>query len=298
MLISSKSVMVGALAIWVTAVPCFGQTSKEAPSQESASPEQSQLLKSTEVFVRDLFGWGPAMQVKLGPLSQSRVADFYVVPIHVTVNNQEESGEVYVTKDAKTLLRGEMFDMSVDPFAENRAKIHLEGSPTKGPANARVTLVEFADYECPHCAALYQDLKSLETRYPQVRVVYKDFPLTQIHPWAETAALGGRCAFEQSPAAFWKVHDLIFDNQELLSAENIWDKLMEYANQAGLNGETFKTCLSSPEAQKAVEASHAEGVSVGVNSTPTVFVNGRPIPGGDPATLEQYIDFELASKKR
>jgi len=248
--------------------------------------------------VRELFAWGPTMQVKLGPLSPSRIPDFFVVPIQVMLNNQAETGEVYVSKDGKTLLRGDVYDMRADPFADNRAKIHLEGSPAKGPATARVTLVEFADFECPHCAALYQSLKPLEERYPQVRIVYKDFPIAQAHPWAETAALGGRCAFRQSREGFWKVHDLIFENQDLISSENIWDKLVEYASQAGLDAATFKTCLASPDEQKAVEASRAEGVALGVNSTPTVFINGRPVPGGDPNTIEQYIEFELGASKK
>ena len=293
--------MLGVLAIWVAVNPCAGQGSKPSPatgaSSASAPADRAQLLKSTEAFVRVLFAWGPGMEVKLGPLSQSPAPDFYAVPIQVTLNNQAESGEVYVSKDGKTLLRGDMYDMASDPFAANRAKLRLQGSPAKGPANARVTLVEFADFECPHCAVLYQNLKSIETRYPQVRIIYKDFPLIQIHPWAQTAAIGGRCAFEQSPAAFWKVHDLIFDNQDVLSAENVWGKLVEYASQAGLDAGTFKSCLASPDAQKAVDTSRAEGVAVGVNSTPTVYVNGRPVPGGDPVTVEQYIEFELGAKK-
>lgn len=305
-MISRIVVVLALLAVCGVGNPCAGQAPKpspatgasHAPVQASATPEQAQLLKSTEAFVRELFGWGPAMRVKLGPLSQSQAPDFYAVPIQVMLNNQEESGEVYVSKDGKTLLRGDLYDTSADPFASNRAKLHPEGSPAKGPANARVTLVEFADFECPHCAVLHQALKAMETSYPQVRIVYKDFPLNQIHSWAQTAAIGGHCAFEQSPAGFWKVHDAIFDNQDVLSAENIWGKLLDYASQAGLNEETFKTCLSSADAQKAVDASHAEGVAVGVNSTPTVYVNGRPVPGGDPATVEQYIEFELAAQKK
>jgi protein-disulfide isomerase len=156
--------------------------------------------------------------------------------------------------------------------------------------------VEFADFECPHCRELYDTLKAIETKYPQIRVIYKNFPLNQIHPWAETAAIGGRCAFEQSPEAFWKVHDSIFENQDVISTENVWDKLVTFASEAGLNADMFKACLSSPDAQKAVETDRAEGVALGVSSTPTLYVNGRPIAGGDPATLQQYIDFELSAQ--
>jgi protein-disulfide isomerase len=296
-----RAFALNACSLFLAAMSCAAQTSKPTPEgtpapaaeRASATPEEARLLKSTEAFVRKLFAWSPEIKVQLGPLAQSPAADFYVVPIEITVDGKKESGEVYVSKDGKTLLRGEVFDMSADPYADNRAKIRIEGSPAKGPADAAVTVVEFADFECPHCRELYDSLKAIETKYPQIRLVYKNFPLSQIHPWAETAAIGGRCAFEQSPEAFWKVHDAIFENQDVISAENVWDKLVAFASDAGLNADTFKACLSSPDAQKAVEADHAEGVALGVNSTPTVYVNGRPIAGGDPATLQQYIDFEL-----
>jgi protein-disulfide isomerase len=297
---SRRNTLLGGLALLLVAMPAAGQTSKPAtdpaPAAVSTSPEDAALLKSTEAFVRKLFAWGPDIKVKLGPLTQSTAADFYLVPVEVTLNDQKENGEVYVSKDGKTLLRGEIFDMHADPFADNIGKIHLDGSPSKGPADASVTVVEFADFECPHCRELYEALPAIEAKYPQVRFVYKNFPLTQIHPWAETAAIGARCAYEQSPDAFWKVHDAIFENQDVISPENVWDKLVSFASQAGLNGDTFKACLSSSDAQKAVDAEHAEGVAAGVSSTPTAFVNGRPLAGGDPATLQQYIDFELAAQ--
>lgn len=298
---SVRSAIAIAAALLVSAIPCSGQappTSAPAPAprQAGVTAEQTKLLKSVEVFVRHFFGWGTDIKVTLGPFRDAVSPEFYVIPIQVRLGEQIQTGEVYVSKDGKTLLRGEMYDMSADPFADNRAKARLEGNPSKGPADARVTLVEFSDFECPHCRELYEELKAVEARYPQVRIVYKDFPLTTIHPWAQTAALGGRCAFEQSPAAFWKVHDSIFDNQDVLSTENVWDKLVEFATEAGLNADTFKACLSSPDAAKAVDANRADGVALDVSSTPTVYVNGRPLVGGDVETLDRFIDFELAAK--
>jgi protein-disulfide isomerase len=295
---SCRNALLGALTVLLLALPAAGQTPASDPAAPvvATSLEDAALLKSAEAFVRKLFAWGPEIKVKLGPLAQSTAADFYVVPVEVTLNDQKENGEVFVSKDGKTLLRGEIFDMRADPFADNMGKIHLDGSPSKGPADARVTVVEYADFECPHCRELYESLQGIEAKYPQVRFVYKNFPLTTIHPWAQTAAIGARCAYEQSPDAFWKVHDAIFENQDVISPENVWDKLVSFASQAGLNGDTFKACLSSADAQKAVDAEHAEGVALGVNSTPTAYVNGRPLAGGDPQTLDQYIDFELAAQ--
>jgi protein-disulfide isomerase len=296
-----RSLILGAFAVCVSALPSFAQAPAAPPAgapavQAAVSPEQARLLKSAEAWVRHYFGWGPEIQVTLGPLRPSAAADFYTVPIAVKLGEQTQTGEVYVSKDGKTLLRGDVFDMAIDPFAANREKAHIDGNPSKGPADARVTLVEFSDFECPHCRELYEELKVVEPKYPQLRIVYKDYPLTSLHPWAQTAALGGRCAFQQSPAAFWKLHDSIFDNQDVLSPENVWDKLVGFATAAGLDADTFKACLSSPDAQKAVDANHADGVALDVNSTPTVFINGRPLVGGDVETLMRLIDFELAQK--
>jgi len=296
-----RSLILGAFAVCVSALPSFAQAPAAPPAgapavQAAVSPEQARLLKSAEAWVRHYFGWGPEIQVTLGPLRPSAAADFYTVPIAVKLGEQTQTGEVYVSKDGKTLLRGDVFDMAIDPFAANREKAHIDGNPSKGPADARVTLVEFSDFECPHCRELYEELKVVEPKYPQLRIVYKDYPLTSLHPWAQTAALGGRCAFQQSPAAFWKLHDSIFDNQDVLSPENVWDKLVGFATAAGLDADTFKACLSSPDAQKAVDANHADGVALDVNSTPTVFINGRPLVGGDVETLMRLMDFELAQK--
>ncbi|HXW57163.1 MAG TPA: thioredoxin domain-containing protein [Candidatus Cybelea sp.] len=282
-------------------VTCFvsiaaSPSGAQSPGAGSAPPEQRELIHSSEQFIRNLFTWGPEYKLKLGPLASSADPDFYSLPIEVTYKGQSESATFYVSKDGKTFIRGEMFTMSADPFAATRAKLDIDGNPSKGPANARITVVEFADFECPHCRELHTILKSVEEHYPQVRFVYKDFPISQLHPWAETAAIGARCAFRQSPDAFWKMHDLIFDNQEAISPENVFDQLVGFAGQIGLNSDSFKTCLSSPEAKQAVDANHADGVALNINNTPTLFINGRMLVGGDLASIEGYIDFAAAPK--
>jgi protein-disulfide isomerase len=289
------------LAALTLAIPANAQTTQTAqtPRPSAApSPEQAKILQSTEAFVRNLFAWGPDIKVTLGPLAPSVSPDFYDVPVQLTINNQTSSGTVYVSKDGKTFLRGDIYDMSVNPFAGNLAHMNIEGNPSIGPANARVTIVEFSDFECPHCRELYRTLKTLEPLYPQVRVVFKDFPLTQIHPWTETASIGARCAYTQSPDAFWQIHDAIFENQDLISTENVWEKITEFARSAGLDTDAFKACMSAPEAQKAVDANRADGIAVGVTSTPTVFVNGRMLIGGERPALEQYIKYELAKPEQ
>jgi protein-disulfide isomerase len=274
-------------------ISCVAGARAQAQQPAAAPADQAQVISTVESYLRNLFGWGSAYQVKLGPLKPSMLPGFYEVPVAVTFQQQTDTGTVYASKDGKFIIRGELYDTSADPFAEIRAKLLTSDSPAVGPADAKVTVVEFSDFECPHCRTLSQTLKTLVPKYPQVRFVFKNFPLTQIHPWAMTAALAGRCAFQSSEDAFWKMQDSIFQQQDLISTENVYDKLADFAATAGLNREEFRACLAAPEAQKSVESDIQMGKALNITSTPTVFVNGRENIGGDPAALDQIIDFEL-----
>lgn len=267
-----------------------------ASSAPAPSPEEAQLLKTTEAYVRNLFAWGPGFEVKLGPVSPSPAPEFYLVPVKVTFNGQSDNGVFFVSKDGKTFVRGEMFNMNSDPFTPNRSKLHSDTDPSKGPADARVTLYVFSDFQCPHCRQFYMMMKTIEPRYPSLRIIYKDFPIVAVHPWALTAAVGARCAYMQKPAAFWTLHDMIFDDQDVISAENVWEKLVDFSGRAGLDKDAFRACLSAIEPQKQIETDVIEGQALNLNSTPTIFINGRPVPGGDQPTVQQYLDYELGTQ--
>ena len=272
------------------------QAAATAAKPASAAPPQTQ--KNIEAYLRNIYAFGPDVKVTVGPLTDSGVDGVLETSIEVLIGENKENAKFYVSKDGKYLFRGEMSDMTKDPLAETRALIQMKDAPSMGDANASVTLVEYSDFECPVCRNLHDALRGMLPNYTgKVRVVFKDFPIEQIHPWARTAAIAGRCAYQQDPKAFWKMYDLIYDNQEVISAANAWTKVSDYAAQSGLNAETFKACMASPEAADAVNTSRANGVQVEVNSTPTIFVNGRRIVGADPHLLEQYINYELAQQK-
>jgi protein-disulfide isomerase len=272
------------------------QAAATAAKPASAAPTQTQ--KNIEAYLRNIYAFGPDVKVTVGPLTDSGVDGVLETSIEVLIGENKENAKFYVSKDGKYLFRGEMSDMRKDPLAETRALIQMKDAPSMGDANAPVTLVEYSDFECPVCRNLHDALRGMLPNYTgKVRVVFKDFPIEQIHPWARTAAIAGRCAYQQDPKAFWKMYDLIYDNQEVISAANAWTKVSDYAAQSGLNAETFKACMASPEAADAVNTSRANGVQVEVNSTPTIFVNGRRIVGADPHLLEQYINYELAQQK-
>lgn len=268
------------------------------PVAASTAAAPSALQKSIEAYLRNLYAFGPDVQITIGAPKDSPIPGLLEADIGVKIGENNQSAKFYVSKDGKFLFRGELSDMTRDPLADTRAQLQLKDAPSLGDAKAPVTLVEFSDFECPVCRNLHDTLRGLLPKYArQVRVIFKDFPLEQIHPWARTAAIAGRCAYQQDPQSFWKIYDLIYDHQDVISAENAWQKMLDYGGQSGLNAETLKSCMASPEPGSAIEASRANGLLVEVNSTPTVFVNGRRMVGADANLLEQYIQYELAKLK-
>jgi protein-disulfide isomerase len=257
------------------------------------SPAPEELKKKVDAYVRDMFAFGPDVKLTVGDFKETGIPGLLETDLDVTIGENKENAKMWVSKDGKYLMRGELNDMTKDQLAANRAKLDLKNAPATGAVNPTVTVVEFADFECPVCRNLHEALREVLPKYPQVRFAFKDFPLEQIHPWARTGALAGRCAYDQDPKAFWKMYDFLYTDQDLISAANAWDKAIDYAGRAGLNKDTFKACMASPEATAAVDANIANGKAMDVNSTPTLFVNGRRLVGADAHQLEQFLQFEL-----
>jgi len=264
---------------------------------KTASAPPTALQKSVEAYLRHLYAFGPEVQLTVSAPRESEVPGLLEMTIDLKDGDHSQTAKFYVSKDGKYLVRGEVSDLSKDPLSEARAHIQMKDAPALGDPKAPVTLVEFSDFQCPVCRSLHDVLRGMLPNYPQVRVVFKDFPLESLHPWARTAALAGRCAYQQDPKAFWKVYDAIYDQQEIISASNAWSKMTDFAAEAGLNPDGFKACMASPEAAAAVDASRENGQQLEVTSTPTVFVNGRRLVGADQRSLEQYIQYELAQQK-
>jgi protein-disulfide isomerase len=262
------------------------------PSPASQAPKPGSIEDKVEHFLRNLYAWGPQYEVKIAPSKLSPIPNLLEIPVTVALNGQSDTAVVFVSKNGKFIFRGELSDMMVDPLAETRSKLHPDASPSLGPSDAKVTLIEFADFECPSCRQLDRILRDLLPKHPEIRFVYKDFPLTTIHPWAMTASLAAQCAAQQNPASFWKIHDIIFDAQDLITTSNVWDKMSDFANQLGLNVNTFRACMANPDTAAAIEKSTAEGHELNLTGTPTIFVNGRRIVGPDEPLLKQFIEFE------
>jgi len=159
----------------------------------------------------------------------------------------------------------------------------------QGPPDAIITLVEYGDFECPHCGAAYPVIKEIQQTFKkQLRFVYRPFPLSNIHPHALQAAAAAEAADRQH--WFWPMHDMLFENQDRLDGRS----LVSYANTLKLDLKLFKEDINDPAVAEKIEASFESGVRSGVNGTPSFFINGSKYNGGnDYGSLETAIRMQI-----
>jgi protein-disulfide isomerase len=191
-------------------------------------------------------------------------------------------------RDAMVFMLKKQFPVKVllDPI---RTNVATAGYPSRGPESAPVTIVEFSDFQCPFCGGLFPTLKAIEKNYPdKVRLVYRQFPLTNIHPFAQKAAEASLCANDQK--RFWEFHDSMFGDQMHLTV----DDLKKRAVDLKLNAAEFNSCLDSGSKSGVVKWDIDEGTKAGVSSTPSMFINGRILSGNQPyADIREIIEDEL-----
>jgi protein-disulfide isomerase len=200
--------------------------------------------------------------------------------------------------DGKHLIANdEILPFGAHPFANYRDILEREAKgPSRGPANAPLQLVEFSDYECPHCKDAQPTIERLLKDYPQAHFVSQLFPLRNIHSEAEKAAETGVCVAKiGGNDAFFKYTDAVYTNQAQLTPEGSAGALASAVKTAGVDEAKVKACVAEPSTKAAVDASLQLGQEVGVNSTPSLFVNGRMLPlAGIPYDqLKKIIDYDL-----
>jgi protein-disulfide isomerase len=179
-------------------------------------------------------------------------------------------------------------------FEPYRLQFSNEGAPTLGNQDASVTLVEFSDFQCPYCKAVAPTLKQVAQKFgDKVHIVYRQYPITSIHPFAFKAAEASLCAHEQGK--FWELHDVMFQDQTKLAVSD----LKQTAARLGLDSKKFAACLDSGKQVERVQNDLKEALSIGVNGTPALFINGTYVEGGSVpfSVLEGLIEKELSRAK-
>ena len=269
------------------------------PAPKASGP--SALDKATlEVWVRHYFVWPAPIKIEIDDPKPGPMPDLYSVKVMGTMGAQMQEETFFISKDGKQIIRGTAFETAQNPFKPELDKIKTEMRPSFGTPGAPVVIAEFSDFECPFCREEAKTLRDniLKTYPKEVRVYFYDFPLEQLHPWATAGSIAGRCIFKQSASGFWDYHDWIFEHQAEITAANLKDKVAEFVKSKSLDTGAFSACLASKEPEAEVKETQAMGTALGINQTPTIFVNGRRLAGVTPwADLKVVIDYEIGYQK-
>ncbi|HEY4261393.1 MAG TPA: DsbA family protein, partial [Schlesneria sp.] len=201
-----------------------------------------------------------------------------------------------ISQDGKNVIKGEAYDINKSPFRANLDRLKTDLQPSYGTPGAPVVLAVFGDFECPLCKAEADVMRGnlVKTFGEKVRVYFKDFPLESIHPWARPASIAGRCVFRQNAKAFWDFHDWIYKDQQSITPQNLNDQIMKWAPTAGIDSIQLGRCIESKATDAEVAKNIADGMALGVDATPTTFMNGRKLVGTvEWPVMEQLVNLEL-----
>ncbi len=269
-------------------------------SAQSVPPEVSRRI---EQQVRIFYTIPPNVKVVLGPTRPSEFPGYDALTITFDGGDKKKTYDFLLAKDGKTLLRMTKLDLSKDPFAEIMKKIDVKGRPTRGDSKAKVVAVNYDDFECPFCSRMHQTLfPGLLKEYgDRVQFIYKDFPLAEIHPWATHAAVDANCLAAQNADAYWDFADYMHANQKEVNSEKSHDAqfaaldriAMTQGQKHNLDGARLQACITAQQ-DDSVKASVHEGEDLGVEATPTMFINGEKIDGALPIDdLRAVLDRAL-----
>lgn len=195
-----------------------------------------------------------------------------------------------------------MFSNSSQPeetMALDAVEVMGQNRPSKGPEDAKVVIVEFADFQCPACLAAKPLIDQQATQYPNdVKIVYRHFPLLQLHPYALLAAQAAEAAYQEGK--FWEMYDKIFTNQttweKAPNAQAARDIFIGYAEELGIDKARFTERIDSSSVKDAINADVSYATQIGVNSTPTIFVNGVQVPASQLPQLSQLVQSLVTSE--
>jgi protein-disulfide isomerase len=252
-------------AALMLATPLFSQ-SAGLPSEETVNG-----------FMQQTFGYDSSVTWKIASIKPSTAEGLAEVVVVVGNPQGQQVTTFYVTPDGKHALVGDLIPFGAKPFAPAREALEKGvNGPVRGPVAAPVTIVEFSDMQCPHCKDAQSVIEKLLADEPNAKFVFQQYPLPQ-HNWAFKGAAYADCIGRTNKDAVWKFIQGAFDEQNNITEANADEKLNAIADKVGAKSADVAVCAAKPETKKRIDDSMALGSSVGVNSTPTLYVNGRRI---------------------
>ena len=232
---------------------------------------------TVNAFMQQMFGYDPSVSWKIAAIRPSPAEGLTEVLVVLSNAQGQQNSRLYVTEDGQHAVLGDIIPFGAHPFsaAQDALNKGING-PSRGPADAPVTLVEFSDLQCPHCKEAQPTIDKLMAEEKNARLVFQSFPLPS-HDWAAKAAYYGDCIGRTSPEAFWKFVESVYGAQSDITAATADKKLTTLAEQVGAKGADTAACAAKPETVGRVQRSVALGAALEVTGTPTLFINGRKI---------------------
>jgi protein-disulfide isomerase len=289
-------------SVVLLAVLAVAQQKSAPKAASSTKPVAAPVLPSEDVvsaFMQQTLGYDSSFSWKIVSIKPAAAEGLAEVDVTVTTSQGSQIQKFYVTPDGTHAIIGEILPFGAHPFDAVRDQLQKGISgPSHGADAAPVTVVEFSDLECPHCKDAQPALDRLAAEDKNARVVFQNFPLP-MHDWAMKAASYADCVGRSSPDGFWKFIQSVYGAQSDLTASNADEKLTGFADAAGVKGSDAAACAAKPETTTRVQHSIDLGKSLDVNSTPTIFINGRKLSaGGLPYdVLQKLVDFAASNGK-
>jgi protein-disulfide isomerase len=274
------------LAILVLGI-CVGCSAQSSPP-EKLDPALSHRI---EAQIRAHFSVPAQVDVKVGDPKPSDMAGYETVVVTISDGEKSKDYDFLLSKDGTTLARLTKFDITKDPYAETMAKIDTTGRPVRGNKDAKVTIVNFDDFECPFCAHMHAALLDVLKQYgDKVKVIYKDFPLSEIHPWADRAAVDSNCLAVQNADAYWDFADYMHANQASITGKEqhrtvggmkdaVDNVTLDIGRKHSLNVDQLQSCIKNQAETATLKKSETEASTLSIDATPTMFINGERLEG-------------------
>src|SRR3974390_958532 len=298
-----------AVLLLLVSAGCSAQTnpakvSSQNASQSTGTAVSPELKAKIQRQVQAQYDLPPSVVVDVGSRRPSDIPTFDLVTLTLSggENSHEQKVDFLLSQDGKTLAKLTRLDLTKDIYTERMSKIDVKGRPVRGNPNAKVTLVNYDDLQCPFCSRMHTTLMQeiLPVYGDRIKIVYKDFQLS-LHPWAIPSANDANCLAAENWNSFWQFADYVHANQKAINGTQDVQKskaeldriALDLGQKNGANMNRLQACIKE-QPDKQLKASMAEGEALGLNATPTMYINGQKLEGAvDPDEVRAILNAQL-----